>query len=224
MNLRVSEIAVLAVFIASVLIGAYFYPMLPETIASHWDENGIVNGYMGKFWALFLVPMILLGIFAIFAVLPRIDPLKSNIEKFRKHFDIFMVIFALFLLYVNCLAIIYNLGIKINILQFMAPMMGLLFFYLGVLLKHSSPNWFIGIRTPWTLSSEEVWNKTHKIGGILFKISGIITICGTFVPEFAIWLILAPIIASAAISMAYSYIAFQGLKGAKKTGKANKRN
>jgi uncharacterized membrane protein len=87
--------------------------------------------------------------------------------------------------------------------------MGLLFYYTGVLCEKSKRNWFIGIRTPWTLSSDKVWEKTHKIGGKLFKIAGIIAILGALTPEYAIILILIPVISAVGYTIAYSYFEYQ---------------
>ena len=70
-------------------------------------------------------------------------------------------------------------------------------------------NYFIGIRTPWTLNNEEVWDKTHRLGGLLFKISGVITVFGVFLPDYAIVFILVPVLASAVISIVYSYVIHQ---------------
>ena len=216
MKLRISEIAVIAIIIASIAVGVYFYPLMPEKIASHWNKQGIVNGYLDKFWGLFLMPLITIAILALMIAIPKIDPLKKNIEEFRKHFDVFIIILGMFLLYIHCLIILYNLGMQFNMLEFMAPFFGILIFYTGVLIKNARQNWTIGIRTPWTLSNKEVWDKTHALGGILFKISGILIVLGSFFPDIAIWLILVPILASAVISMVYSYAVFSRLESKKR--------
>ncbi len=98
------------IILLSFAIGVYFYPQLPEQMASHWNDQGEVDGYMSKFWGAFLLPFILLGVFLFLAIIPRIDPLKSNIEKFRKYFDGFIVLFSLYFLYIYGLTIAWNLG------------------------------------------------------------------------------------------------------------------
>ena len=93
--------------------------------------------------------------------------------------------------------------------QLIAPAIGILFAYLGVLMENAKQNYFIGIKTPWTLASENVWNKTHKLGGKLFKISGIIAIFGFIFPVIAIYLVIIPIIFSTIYSVVYSYVEFK---------------
>jgi uncharacterized membrane protein len=108
-------------------------------------------------------------------------------------------------------SILINLGYNINLILIMALAIGIFFFYLGILLEKTKRNWFIGIRTPWTISSDYVWDKTNKLGGKLFKICGVICIVGVFFGNLAIWFILVPIIFSAVFLIFYSYIQFRGL-------------
>ena len=96
--MRDSDIVILAIIILSLGVSLYFYPQMPERMASHWNTAGQVDGYMPKFWGLFLMPLFSIGIYLLFITIPRIDPLKKNIQKFRKHFDIFIVLIMLFFL------------------------------------------------------------------------------------------------------------------------------
>lgn len=204
-NMKKSIIFALLIVLASFGASAYFYPQMPETVASHWDINGEVNGYMSKFWGLFLMPIISLAIFLFFLAIPKIDPLKSNIEKFRKYFDAFIVVFLLFFLYVHLLTVVWNLGVGFNMAQLMSPAFGVLFYYCGVLMEKAKQNWFIGFRTPWTISSAEVWDKTHRAGGALFKISGIIALGGLILPAVAFYLVIFPILFFSLYITVYSY-------------------
>lgn len=202
-------IFVLAVIIISFAIGIYFYPQMPEKFASHWDATGTVDGYLSKFWGLFIMPIISVGLFLLFIVIPRIDPLKKNIEKFRKYFDIFIVLFFLFLFYLFILTILWNIGFRFNIIQLLSPAFSVLFFYCGVLVENAKMNWFIGIRTPWTLSSQKVWERTHKIGGKMFKACGIISLGGVLVPNYGMWLIIVPVVFTAVYTIVYSYFEYK---------------
>jgi len=78
-------------------LGAYFFPQMPDKMASHWNIKGEADGYMSKFWGLFLMPIISLGLFLPFLLISKIDPLKANIEKFREYFDGFIVLIMVFL-------------------------------------------------------------------------------------------------------------------------------
>ncbi|MCD6107872.1 MAG: SdpI family protein [Thermoplasmata archaeon] len=207
--MRKSGIIVLGVILLSFIIGIYFYPQMPEKIASHWNAQGQVDGYMSKFWGLFLMPLLSMMLFLLFIAIPKIDPLKHNIEKFREYYDGFVVLIIVYLFYVYLLTIFWNIGIRFSMVQPLAPAMGILFYYIGILIENAKRNWFIGIRTPWTLSSEKVWEKTHKIGGKLFKIAGIIAFIGVFFQRYVLFFILVPIILVAAYTIVYSYFEYQ---------------
>jgi len=183
--------------------------MMPETIASHWNAEGQVNGYMPKTIGVFLMPIISLALALLFMIIPMIDPLKANIEKFRKHYDRFIALILLFLLAVQMQVILWNTGTPISPNMTFPVGLGILFFYTGVLCENAKRNWFIGIRTPWTLSNDLVWDKTHKIGAKLFKISGIIAIFGVFFQSQAIFFSIIPVIFASIFTVIYSYVEYR---------------
>jgi uncharacterized membrane protein len=208
-SMRKAEIFTILIIAISFLLGIYLYPQMPSQMASHWSASGKVDDYLPKFWALFLMPLVLAFLFLMYILIPKVDPLKENIEKFRKYFDVFFVILAALLFYLYLLTIFWNLGKRFNMAHFLIPAFALLFYYCGVLVEKAKRNWFIGIRTPWTLSSEVVWEKTHKLGGNLFKGAGIIALFGLFFGELALWLVVIPVVAAAFYAIAYSYFQYQ---------------
>ena len=191
------------------LIGIFSYSYLPAELASHWNAQGEVNGYMTKFWGVFLLPIIMLGIFLLFFFIPKIDPLKENYKKFRRYYDSFVLVIILFMFYTYLITLLWNLGIKINMSLALIPALGFLFIYLGIILKNVKRNWFIGIRTPWTISSDRVWKKTHELGSKLFIISGVITLAGIFFPQYILWFVIIPVLVSVIISTVYSYLEYR---------------
>jgi len=203
------EIIILGIILLFFAIGVYFYPQMPDKMASHWNAQGQVDGYISRFWGLFLMPIISIGLLFLFILIPKIDPLKENIKKFRKYFDGFIILITTFLFYIYILTIFWNIGIRFNMTQLMIPALGILFYYCGILVENVKRNWFIGIRTPWTLSSEVVWDRTHKIGGKLFKIAGIIAFLGIFFPKYAILFVIIPVISVAVYTIIYSYFEYQ---------------
>lgn len=209
MKTKYIQALIICLIAVSFLIGAYLQPTMPEKMASHWDASGNVNGYSPKFWALFLMPVISAILFLAFMLIPKIDPLKENIERFRGYFDVFMLLLFGFLLYLYMLTLAWNLGYRFNILQLLAPAFGLIIYYAGVMMENAKQNWFIGVRTPWTLSSESVWNKTNRLAGRFFKVAGILAALGTILPKYAIPLILAPVILAAIYPIIYSYQEYQ---------------
>ena len=207
--MKTASIIALLIIILTFAIGIYFYPLMPDKLASHWSAQGQVNSYMPKFWGLFLMPLISVVLLALFLLIPKIDPLKENIAKFRKYFDGFIILLFLFLFYIYLLSIFWNLNLKYNMIQALMPAFAVLFYYMGILISNAKRNWFIGIRTPWTLSSEAVWDKTHQLGGKMFKASAIIALLGMFFQQAAIFFVLIPIIFTAIYTIVFSYFQYQ---------------
>ena len=212
MKITKGEMAVFAIALAAFIVGACFYPYLPERMASHWNARGEVEGYMSKAWGTFLMPIVILGLGLLFMVIVRIDPLKANIAKFRKYYDGFIILFSVFLFCLNLWMLLWNVGYKFSakvIIIVLTIGVGLLIFYTGILCENAKRNWFIGIRTPWTLSSDLVWDKTHKVGAKLFKAMGIIILAGVFWPGYLCWFIIVPTVLVSVFLIVYSYVVYQ---------------
>ena len=207
--MRKSEIAIFSIILLSFILSAYFYPQMPEQVASHWNAQGQVDGYISKSWGLFSMPFVLVGLALLFLAIPRIDPLKANIEAFRKYYDGFVILFLVFMLAVHFQVILWNIGIQISPNVVMPIALGLLFFYAGILCENAKRNWFVGIRTPWTLSNDRVWDRTHQIGGKLFKMAGVITFLGIFFQNYAVFFILAPVLVVTVYTVVHSYVEYQ---------------
>jgi uncharacterized membrane protein len=212
--MRKSEILILFMVAMSFVAGYFLYPQLPEKMASHWNVQGEVDGYVSRFWGAFLMPIIALVMFLIFSFIPRIDPMKENIEKFRNYFDGFIILIVLFLFYIYALTIFWNFEYIFDIGQVLAPAFAILFYFSGILISKAKRNWFIGIRTPWTMTNDIVWDKTHKLGAILFKISGAICLFGLLLPAYAFAFVLAPVILFSIYLIIYSYLEYRKVAGA----------
>lgn len=207
--MRKSEIVCAALILISFIAGIYLYSQMPDRMASHWNISGDVDGYMSKLWGVFLVPLIAFGLFLLFLIIPHIDPKKHNIEQFRVYYDRFFIVIIVFILYIYLLTLLWNLNVRFNLIQLMTPAFAVLFYYSGVVISHAKMNWFVGIRTPWTLSSEKVWNQTHALGGKLFKITGIIALLGIIFINYALFFILVPLIVVGIYTVVYSYFAYR---------------
>ena len=210
-RIKVTTILIILLILVSFVIGVYAYFNIEgDKIASHWDVAGEVNDYMPKFWGIFLFPLILVGVYLLFLFIPKIDPLKKNIEKFRKYYDLFILIMILFFFYVFLLSILANFGYAFNMTILITPPIGVLFIFIGLIMKKLKRNWFIGIRTPWTLSSDKVWEKTHRLGGILFMVSGIIVLAALFFPsKYLLLFMLIPIFILIMVLILYSYFLYR---------------
>lgn len=209
LKLSIGQIAAILVIVISFIIGAAVYPKMPDQMASHWGPSGEVDGYMSKFWGVFFMPILSLGLYALLTFVPQFDPKKKVIETFKKDFDIFLAAIFAFLLYIYVLTLVWNTGIEFNMVQWLLPALGMLFYECGILIGKSKQNYTIGIRTPWTLASENVWNKTHKLGEKLFKAVAILSLIGIFIPSIAIWVFFVPIIAATITVCVYSYLEYK---------------
>ncbi len=189
--------------------GLVLLPKLPEQIPSHWNAQGQVDGYSGKWSAILLLPGIMLATIFLMLAIPAIDPLRANIAKFRPQFNTLIACMAIFFAYIHVLTLLAGLGVNVNMNRMMVPAMGLLFIFMGSLLRKAKRNYFIGIRTPWTLSSETVWDQTHRVGGIAFMIVGAICLLGILIPQYAFILLMVPVMIAALGSVVYSYILFR---------------
>ena len=207
--MKIAYVVSLVLIIAAFVISAYVYPAAPDEVPSHWDASGEVDGYMSKFWGLLILPIMMSFLFPLFFILPRIDPLKKNIMKFIGYFHGLMIVLFSFFFYTHTLIIFASFGTVFNMTVMLMPALGLMFYFIGIVMENSKQNWFIGIKTPWTLSNEKVWNKTHKLGGKLFKITALLAIVGMFFGELGIWLFIVPVLVLSFYLIAYSYFEYQ---------------
>lgn len=211
MTTKTTSILVLILIAFAIVTGIVLWNQLPDPMASHWNSNDEVDGYIPRFWGAFLMPLVTLGMFVLFLVLPNIDPLKANIVQFRGVFNLFIVLITVFMLYIHGLTLAWSLGYQsFKMSAAMLPFLGVLFMFIGYLLRQAKRNFFIGIRTPWTLSSDTVWHKTHQLGSGLFMLSGALAIIGSFFGGMlAFWLLLVPLISSTLVTIIYSYILYR---------------
>jgi len=210
---------VAAVFVVcSGLVSVLAAPELPAELATHWNAGGEPDGTMGKTIALALIPGLTAVLVGLFALIPRIDPLGANIEEFRGHYDWFVVLFAAYMFLVHAGIVAFNLGYEFDFVALVMLGVAALFYYVGVLLETAKRNWFVGIRTPWTLSSDAVWDATHELGSRLFKICALAAVFAVFAGEYAVYFVLVPTLGTAVITVVYSYVVYERLEGAPAVG------
>lgn len=211
MNARQRFLIATGIVALSALMSILTAPDLPASMATHWNAAGQPDGTMSRSAALAFIPAISALMLLTFAVIPRIDPLRENITAFRGVYDWFVVVFTAFLAAIHGGIIAFNLGYEFDFTLLVVVLVAGLFVYVGILLRHAERNWFVGIRTPWTLSSDAVWERTHRLGGRLFVLTGLITLGGLFVGEYAIYFLVIPALVTAVITVAYSYYLYERL-------------
>ena len=200
------------IVVASVLTSAIYYPFAPDRVASHGNAAGQVDGYMSRFWGLTLFPLMQVGLALLLLGLPRIDRLRANIAQFRTHYDRFIAVFLLYLLGVQLVVVAWNAGAALDFNVIIPLGAGMVFFYIGTMLSHLKRNGFIGVRTPWTISNDEVWTKTHQLSARLFMGSGVFGVVGVFFGSWAWLFVVVPVGLSALYAVAYSYFAYRAIE------------
>lgn len=176
----------IVVIILHLIVMAWFLGQLPAEarVPSHWNARGEIDGWMSRSGSIIFGMSMSLGIFLLLYMMPLYAPRyrkhKDRLEKLLPWLSFVLVLFfALINIYSLYLG---KMGGGSQGFQFIYILIGLLFIILGNLMPKVPNNFFIGIRTPWTLSNEEVWQKTHRLGGWSFVISGLIMAGIAFVP------------------------------------------
>lgn len=212
-----TEALPIALILASVIASFFFYAKFPETVATHWNIAGEADGFSGRAFGAFFFPGMILGMYLLFNFLPLLDPKKERYEQFAGVYLKFRDIMVFFLTLIYFITGLVNIGYDINVGIWVSISIGLLFIIMGNYLGKIKRNWFVGVKTPWTLSSEEVWNKTHRFSGKLFMVAGLIMMITGIVPTvFRLPLFIANIVMLVFGSFVYSYIAFLQEKKSKK--------
>ncbi len=210
-----TEIFPLLVVAVGIVASFYFYAHFPAVVVSHWGFEGQPNGYSGKATGAFAIPALLLGMYLLFIFLPYLDPKGEKYQNFSKVYLLFRNLILLLLLIVYLATGAYNLGYSVKIQYIVPTLVGLLFIILGNFMGKIKSNWFVGVRTPWTLSSENVWNKTQSFGGKAMMLFGLLIIITPLLPKvFGIIVFAAGIIMVSFGSIIYSYILYRKEKQA----------
>ncbi|USG64487.1 SdpI family protein [Brevibacillus ruminantium] len=209
-----NRIIALVILLVPTILGIYVYDDLPEQLAIHFGPSGEPDGFQSK--GSFLVVYSLLGIAIVGGLefFRFIDPKKQNYEKFLRAFSIMRILIALILSVTFCFLLVFNLGIEtIGPGVFAKLLVGTMWVLIGNYLPQVRDNYFIGIRTPWTLASEEVWRKTHRFSGPLWVIAGIVMILMVLVPitRSSTWPMFIVLGISVIVPTIYSYIVFRNI-------------
>ncbi len=165
---------------------------------------------MSKFWELFIVPFLTVFLSVLFFWLPKIDPLKENVKTFQRYYNATIVGIIFFLFYIHLLTIAWNVGYIFDMGKMIVFPMAILWYGIGTALPHIKQNWFMGIRTPWTMANPRVWEETHLWGGKAFRYSAVVCLIGVLLPSYLMfWFLIIPISVSGLGSVIYSYLLFK---------------
>jgi len=209
MNRRITIVTGL-LSLLSLAAGIAFYDKLPDLVPTHFDMAGNPNGYTAKPMGAFILPLILAGLGLLLSVLPKISPRGYAMESFRRAFEIVSISTLVIVVIRGVVALLQALGWRPPIDRIVLPGIGALFIIIGNFMGKLRRNFFFGIRTPWTLASEEVWLRTHRLGGPLFVAGGIILMFGAFLGGGPA-LIIPVVVILVIIPVVYSYVIYRRL-------------
>ena len=197
-------IATSLVILLPMVVGMIIWKHLPPKIATHWNFEGVVNGWSSKAFAVFGLPLFLLLVHWVCLWVTAKDP--GNRHQNPKLQSIVLWICPLVSLF--CAAMIYAtaLGYTLNLNSIVIPLIGILFILIGNYMPKCKRNCTIGIKLPWTLRSEENWHKTHRLAGKVWVIGGFLLLVCLFIPAFLLpYVMVGAIVMMVAIPTIYSY-------------------
>jgi uncharacterized membrane protein len=183
---------------------------LPAMVPSHVNLAGDVDGWMPRSYGAFLPALVATALIAFTYLVRRIDPRAENVEKFRGDWWMLVNLIVMFFAVLEVTTLGYALGWPVDLGRAVLVSVGLLFVGIGNYLPRVRSNWFIGIRTPWTMDNERVWRATHRVGGRTFVAAGLMLGVTALLPEGARpALTLASIAVAVVIPLVYSYVAWR---------------
>lgn len=204
--------SLLLVIVVTWFVALWYEPKLPEKIPTHWNIKGEIDGWTEKPWGVYLLPIISTITSMFLMLLPKIAPKGFKLASAKSTYELIVLIMAIFMLAVMVLTFEASLSQEVNVNQWIMVGVGTLFVIIGNYLSKVPKNFFLGIRTPWTLASDEVWYKTHRFSAWVFILSGLLTVIGAIFqwPIIALIVILS---SAGLIPVIYSLLVYKQVEG-----------
>ncbi len=194
------------------IVAFWYEPKLPEKIPTHWNIKGEVDGWTDKPWGVYMLPIISSITSLVLMLLPKIAPKGFKLDAAKSVYEIIVLVMAIFMLGVMVLTFEATLDKTIDVNQWIMVGIGALFVLIGNYLSKVPKNFFLGIRTPWTLASDEVWYKTHRMGSWWFIIAGLVTVLGAFL-QWPILVLIIVLTSAGLIPLIYSLVMYKKIEG-----------
>jgi uncharacterized membrane protein len=205
-----TELVQLSPIAAMFLTGALCWSHASDRIPVHWNWRGEVDRYGGKFEGLLLLPLVSLALYLLLLVLPLFDPGKANYRTFAGAYNLIRLMITLFLSAIYAVGVLVSLGYHVDMNTVIGLALGVLFIVLGNVLGKIRPNWFVGVRTPWTLSSKLSWTKTHRLAGWLFIVMGLLAVAWAILQNAWMLGVMITVDIACGISLVvYSYLIYR---------------
>jgi uncharacterized membrane protein len=201
-----------AFILIGLIVAVWLWPRLPAQVPSHWNVHGQIDGHMPRFWAAAFPPLMVLALAFLTWLLPAISPNRFRIGPFAQVFTGLMLVIQGFILVVGMCVLLVGAGYALPMPKISMLGVGALMVILGNYMGKLQRNFFIGIRTPWTIASEATWERTHRLAGKLFVLAGLVVLVGTIF-GLPFWVGIACILAAALIPAAHSYVIYRRVEG-----------
>lgn len=186
-----------------IILGIVFYDKMPEQLPTHWGTNGEVDQYSSKLMALILLPCILFAVQGIVIFVTKNDPRKKNISE--SGLNIILFICPVLSIVISFVIILYGLNKPIDTSKLVGLIISLLIIVLGNFIPKQRRNYTLGIRVPWALNSDDNWNATHRFGGIVMVVGGILALIGVLLFDNILFYLI-PIMIAGILPVIYSYL------------------
>lgn len=193
------------------VVGAVFYPRLPDVIPTHWGLSGVPDSWSARsFWSVFMTPLIATGMCGLFLVMPYFDPKRANILRSKRAYTITLdgLTALLTAVFVSTMAAAFNRSFPVDRVILLS--VGLLFILIGNHLATLKQNWTMGVRFSWTLADEVVWRRANRLGGYCFVGAGALSLIGVLLP--APWnflVMIVPVLGMLPVLWVYSYLEYR---------------
>jgi len=211
-NYLKKEWYIIILILATLAFGIYVYPQLPDKIPTHWNIHGEVDGWSGKAFGVYFFPLLNLILYPLMILLPRIDPRRQNYIHFSGPYKIIRIILHIFFAVIYIITLLVALGYPLKVDFIVKFSVSLLFIVLGNYMGKFKHNYFVGIKTPWTLANEEVWVKTHRFSAPLWVAMGFLGMVLSFIQQpWASYITFASYIVIGIVPVIYSYLLYRKL-------------
>jgi len=202
------------VLMAGVLLASFvIYPYLPDQVPGHWNIHGQVDAYYPRSFGAFFPPLLAIAIYLLMLFTPVLNPRRDNYVRFKSAYTFLRWITIIFLVLIYAAAILAALGYQINIGIVVKALVAVLFIMIGNYMGQFRHNYFVGIKTPWTLANEEVWQRTHRIAGRIWVLGGFVCLAtAPFQADWSAYVFFAALMLMTFVPVVYSYMIFNKLQ------------
>lgn len=193
------------IILAPIVVGLILWDKLPAEMATHFDANGVADGWSPKELAVFGLPLFLLVVHWFCMAFTSVDPKRQNFSD--KVIVLVMWLCPVVSIVGNGATYLYAMDNSVNTTPIAMLLLGCVFIVVGNYMPKMKQSYTIGIKVPWALNSEENWNRTHRFAGYMYMLAGLVTIISGFIQQF--WLVIVALVIASLVPMAYSFILYK---------------